>query len=252
MVSTGQHPSFAHPGIAEALCEVHFQFGEEGWKPTAFGDLFVALQPDFPELEPVAEMGVQFQLGAGGLSQELLPAQQRVRYKHKDRQVLVHLSDSVFTVNVLPAYDGWTRMQADLLNAWERLLGVVTVSSVSRIGLRYINRLPKTDDQTVGDWLKASDYIPAAALSSLSGLLSRLEVHPTTTERRIVTVADVKADDPQDSGLVFDIDCIGEDPIDPARESIADLTDRLHAEAWRIFEASITPRLRDYLETGKA
>jgi len=67
LVSTGQHPGFAHPGIAEALCEVHFQFGEAGWKPTAFGDFFVALQPDFPELEPVAEMGVQFQLGAGGL-----------------------------------------------------------------------------------------------------------------------------------------------------------------------------------------
>ena len=59
---TSEHPTYPNPTIQEAVCEIHFRLpdGVE-WKPALLGELFKHIQPDFPELEPVTQIGIQFQ-----------------------------------------------------------------------------------------------------------------------------------------------------------------------------------------------
>ena len=46
------HPSYPNPTIAEALCEVHWQFpaGRE-WKSSLPGELFKHIQDEYPEMD---------------------------------------------------------------------------------------------------------------------------------------------------------------------------------------------------------
>ncbi len=247
-----EHPTFPNPTIQEALCEIHFRLpdGVE-WKPSLFGDFYRYIQSEFPELEPVTQVGVQLQMGPSAISHALLPLQQRMRYKHKSRNLLLQLSADILTVNVLPQYPGWTQMSKDVLNTWNHVREVIKPASIVRIGLRYINRIGRTHPaERAGDWLTSSDYIPKSALESLPGFLSRLQIRKDKRNRLIVTLGDKPGTGDSASEIVLDIDCILEADIRIEDEAILDEINSLHQTAWDIFSSSMTPRLGQSLRGG--
>ena len=115
------HPRYANPTIGEALCELHFALPDDvPWKASLAGELFKQIQNDFPEMEPGLEIGLQFELSPQRIGHSVLPPRQRMRFKHKERPLLLQLGPNVFTVNVLPVYPGWVKMRADVLEAWRQ------------------------------------------------------------------------------------------------------------------------------------
>ena len=245
------HPTYPNPTIQEALCEIHFRLPDGiKWNPTLFGEFFKQIQPDFPDLEPVTEVGVQLQFGSGGVGQAILPPRQRMRYKHASRNLLLQLSENILSVNVLPRYHGWSEMSRDILYAWGKAREVIKPASVTRIGLRYINRIEKANpDERAGDWLAASDYVPKAVLASLPGFLSRLEARPDPGSQIIVTVGGPPAANEGGSrSIILDIDCITESDIAVGDSSILEQVKRLHETAWMIFASTMTPRLEQLLK----
>ena len=239
------HPAFPNPTIREALCEIHFALPEGvNWDASFFGALYQAIQPDFPRLEPVASVGLQVQLASGKVG--LLPPQSRMRYAHRERNLLVQLSEGILTVNVLPRYEGWTQMRSDILWAWEQAAQALSPAGITRIGLRYINTVPKVEpDDTPGDWFARNEYTAAAVLASGPGLLSRCEVHHGLLDRSVVTLGEAI----ETSGYVLDIDRIreGQERTYLALEPTLSV---LHDSAWSIFTGFISPRLTVLLEGG--
>jgi uncharacterized protein (TIGR04255 family) len=179
----------------------------------------------------------------------LLPPQQRMRYKHASRNLLLQMSERIFTVNVLPKYEGWARMSKDILVAWTKVREVVKPAGITRIGLRYINRIERTRaDELPRDWLAPSDYIPKAVLSSLPGFLSRLQIRTDPHNRLVVTVGDPATGAEQvANAIVLDIDCIVEKEIEIRDNAIIEEITLLHDSAWNVFVASMTPRLEELL-----
>lgn len=250
---TVDHPTFPNPTIQEALCEIHFCLPDGvAWKPFLFGELFKHVQSDFPEMEPALQIGVELQIGPGKMGQALLPPRQRMRYKHASRNLLLQLSENILTVNVLPKYPGWEQMNRDVLEAWKRAGEVVKPAWITRIGLRYINRIERTHpDEPPGDWLAPSDYIPKSVLSTLPGFFSRLEIRTDPHNRLIVTLGESQGDSEQaPNAIVFDIDCIVEKRLGIDAAAITAEITRLHDIAWAIFSASKTPRLERLLQGG--
>jgi len=249
-----EHPTYPNPTIQEALCEIHFCLPDGvAWKPSLFGKLFKHIQPDFPEMEPVMQIGVEFLVGPDKIGQTLLPPRQRMRYKHASRNLLLQLSENIFTVNLLPQYPGWEQMSRDVLEAWKRAGEIIEPAGITRIGLRYINRIERTrPDEPPGDWLAASDYIPTSALETLPGFLSRLEVRPDPHSRLIVTLGESRSEaDQMPNAIVFDIDCIVEKATSITDAAITAEITQLHEIAWTIFAASKTPRLEQWLHGGE-
>jgi uncharacterized protein (TIGR04255 family) len=162
------HPSYPNPAIAEALCELHFALPEGvPWKASLAGDLFKQIQTDFPEMEPGMEIGLQLELSPQRIGHSVLPPRSRMRFKHKQRPLLLQLGPNVFTVNVLPTYPGWDKMRQDVLDAWRQASVVLKPARIKRIGLRYINRISKAkQDEMPGDWFKSSDFVPQGVLAS--------------------------------------------------------------------------------------
>jgi len=245
--SVAEHPTFSNPTIKEALCEIHFALPEDvQWHSELYGAFFKHIQPEFPSLEPVTSAGLQVQLTSGRVG--FLQPQSRMRYKHVSRNLLLQLSESILTVNVLPKYPGWTQMQADIAQAWMWARDVLKPTGITRIGLRYINFVPKaSQEEAPGDWFAPNDYVARAVLASPAGLLSRAEVHDTPLRRVVVTLGEaVEAEAPM---FVLDVDCVEE----AEKGEYLDLTpvlSSLHETAWQVFSGFMTPRLRRFLDGG--
>lgn len=248
------HDKFPYPTIMEALCEVHFGLPEgKQWKSSYLGDLFKTVQEDFPIMEPVQQMGVSVEFGPQGFGQRLVPGQQKARYLHAKRKLLLQLSDSIFTVNRVEGYPGWKKMRRDIADGWQQAVSVLGPARITRIGLRYINRLPRNScDQTPGYWLKTNEYIPSAILASQRGLLSRVQVQNSEQSRTIVTLADEPTPPDVPSNLIFDIDCIHIEEMEPTDKNLRTHIDDLHEEVWDVFSSAMTENLQRLLKTGKA
>lgn len=249
------HPSYPYPTIIEALCELHFRLPEESpWRPSLLGELFRTIQVDFPEMEPATEMGVQLQLSQRGVRQTFLPPRQRMQYKHASRPLLLQLAENIFTVNLLVPYPGWETMRRDILTFWHRAVEVLQASAITRIGLRYINRVDReSPHDRPGSWLKANDYIGPGILRSMPGFLSRAEVHLDVPDRIIVTLGDQPPSSNSPHGaIVLDIDRIVEQEIPPDENAISPELERLHNDIWMVFASAKTEKFDQLLQRGRS
>lgn len=247
------HPTFSNPTIQEAICEIHFQMPDSvEWNPSVAGEFLKRNQDAFPTMEPVTRLGFRFTAGPAGMEQALTPPTLLMRFRHKDRPMLVQISQGMLSVNVLPRYPGWRQMSSDILDAWTRASDVVQPSRLCRIGLRYINRIQRTEPgQVAGDWFRPTRYVAQAALSSLPCLLSRLEMQQDQESRLIVTLGELPNGEPLGlRSFLFDVDCIAEKTIAADGPSLEAEIERLHETAWSVFSESITPRLRRLLDGG--
>lgn len=242
--TTGDHPSFPNPTIVEALCEVHFaRHGES--KPGWMGRVFKELDPDFPEMEPIAEAGVELRVSEPGFEQRFLPPRQKIRYSHPEHPYLIQLSERVFTLNVVGQYPGWHELSSRLVDYWARVSSVLQPLAVTRIGLRYINVIRRTStDQPPRHWIKPNRYTAEAALDHPSGFLSRAQVPLTEKERLIVTLAERgPADESPNGDIVLDIDRISERHVESDASALIDLVTRLHEDVWKVFDSAKTKHL---------
>lgn len=246
-----KHPTYTNPTISEALCEIHFRLPSgPDWRATLFGAVFKQIQNEFPSIEPITRIGLQWEASSDGLRQSLVPVQHRMRYKHASKNLLLQLSTNILVVNVLSPYPGWTQMSTDIQNAWVKICEVVQPESITRVGLRYINRIERSrEEDTLGDWLASNEYIPQAILTSLPGFLSRLEIYKDIHNKLVVTVGETPGDSDQIyRAIVLDIDRTVEGEIRVDREAIAVELDELHDDVWDVFKASITSRLEQVLQ----
>lgn len=248
-----EHPSYSNPTISEALCDIHFSLGANlTWKPALFGEFFREIQDDFPEMDPVLDVGYQVEFGLQAVGRSLMAPRQRFKFKHRTKPLLLQLSESAFTVNVLPTYPGWHTMRRDVLDAWSRARTVLKPTCVTRVGLRYINRIDRqTATETPGDWLKSGEFIASGVLRSKGAFLSRVESYLDSFDRLVVTVAEIHSDSESNPRpIVFDIDRIAERPLAVTDDKLQTELDRLHEEIWRVFDSAKTTKLDKWLKRG--
>ncbi len=241
------HPSYSNPTIKEALCEIHFVLPKDrSWDPTLFGRFYTRIQNDFPEMEPVAESSLRLQLQSGRV--EFMPARSRMRYLHASRNILLQLASGVLGVNVLPKYEGWDSMKNDINQVWSWAEEVLEPQGVSRVGLRYINFIPRSEpSERPSEWLSPNEYIALAVLDSLPGGFARSEIRTDLDRRSVVTLGEAAEEDADN--LVLDIDCIAENLNSSLY--LDDVIDSLHDNVWIIFESFMTQRLVNFLEGGE-
>jgi uncharacterized protein (TIGR04255 family) len=118
------------------------------------------------------------------------------------------------------------------------------------MGLRYINRIERTSpNEAPGEWLQATDFIPAGILASKGSFLSRVESHIKEDNRLIVTVTEIQTEVPTaPHPLVFDIDRILENQRVVDDAILLKEMDALHEHVWEVFDSARTPRLANLLK----
>jgi uncharacterized protein (TIGR04255 family) len=242
-----QHPTYPNPVIEEALCEIHFNCKDGAvWDNTIPSQFYNKISTEFPLFEPITEQGIIIPLGLEGVRvvSGMPTTRQRLRYKHKTGQYLLQLSESVFTVNVFKIYPGWAKVKDIITKNWKEFTEVAPAMQVNRIGLRYINSVPReTPSQKANDWFAESQFVAPQVLSSEPGFLSRVETRFSSSERVIVTFGESESSD-----FIFDIDCISqrEEPVE--LRDVDSILEKLHDIEWEIFSEVITPKLESYMK----
>jgi uncharacterized protein (TIGR04255 family) len=248
------HPSYPNPQLVEALCEVHLRLSAaDPWKPNKPGAFFKAVQETYPEIEPVTQQGIQLVIGSDGLpQQQLLPPRISFRLKHRERPMLLQLSEQIFTINALRPYPGWMNVKSELQQVWPLVLQIIKPEAITRIGMRYINRISRrTSEEKLGYWLRPCQFVPDALLQSGPGYQMRLQGSVGVNDRVVLTIAHDPNDPKEMHGAVlFDIDRITERVLDPAWSELDAVVEVLHEEIWQVFEAAKGNHL-DKLLRGK-
>jgi uncharacterized protein (TIGR04255 family) len=94
------HPSYAHPAVVEALCEIHFELAQgRSWEPSLVDSFHERVREQYPEVETVQELSVELNLGPGGVQQRSAVQGERHRFRHRDRPVILQMKEGIFTVN---------------------------------------------------------------------------------------------------------------------------------------------------------
>jgi uncharacterized protein (TIGR04255 family) len=243
-----KHPHYPNAQIAEALCEIHYALAPgQSWRPTAPGELFKRFQAEYPELEPITEHGVLLTIGADGVpTQQLAPPRLRFKLTHGSRPFMMQISEQTFTLNVLSPYPGWVAFNLELASRWPAVLDVIKPSKITRIGLRYINRIVRLSPAEKPEhWFRPSDYIATAALKSESRFLSRMETQLADSNRLLVTLAhDQNVDSVAKHGAaLLDIDVITEKETAADWQALNLALVQLHDRAWDAFDMIRGPNL---------
>ncbi len=239
---------YKNPVLNQVICEIHFSIGQSQWDAAFPGKFLNLISDKFPNIEPGGEMPVEFKVSAqGSITPTVKPYIQKFKYFNQDKSVCYILSDQcIFGLAFLKNEDyTWEKFKQSLEEGWDKIKQCINVTSVKRIGLRYINRIPhNSTDFSISQWLNIqSDYIPKNILHSKSSFLfqSEAEMEPGVLK---VTLAN-----PEPNYILFDLDRITLEELNIDNQLFSKI-EKLHSDIRQVFDTSITNTLKASMEEG--
>ena len=247
------HPTYPNPTIVQVTCEIAFAATSDD--RLSLGTLYPIFSSEFPEMMPIGSGTIQFVIGQPVFAPEAPQSQSPTaafRFSSTSGRRFVQLSKTNFVYQSNEPYAGWADFRGNLLRLWEISAPHLRPGSVVKVGLRYINRIPKTEDrQSVGDWLNATPDIPPALLRSKEHFLGRIESSPAHAHLRLVTIAnEVPGPEMPAGAIIMDVDRLSTEQFDASTQTISEKLEILHEDVWASFHAATSDALREHL-TGR-
>jgi uncharacterized protein (TIGR04255 family) len=242
----------ASPPLIEAICEFRFAPGER-WDATLPGRLHERISNEFPERSQVRQMGVQFQLhGDRDPMAEIIQPPDRVQLKRRDGSAMVQVGPDLLAVNQLRPYASWEMFRALIVTILDQFTMLVSASpALTRIGLRYINRLMlPEDDCELGDFTTLSPPLKGVLERPLLGFYQRYELAYDTPRGILIHQTGIQTFEDH-KFLMVDLDFGSLEPpaiSDP--EAIEHWLNQAHDRVYEGFVQSLDPELYRCLKEG--
>jgi uncharacterized protein (TIGR04255 family) len=154
-----------------------------------------------------------------------------------------------FTFSEIEKYTNWEEVFSEAFRLWEIYIRLAKPKQLTRIAVRYINRMRISGSRNVGDFLAAPPFLPRPVSPLIQDFLTRLDI---VDERRGSAARVVQALEPQidpnTMSLLLDIDAYHEEALAPTDPSIPELFQRLRELKNEIFYASITDKTVEMYE----
>lgn len=238
--------------IEEAIVEFRFAPGSE-WDLTIPGKLHQhpAIRDVYPG-KPRTQRILQGKLEATAGQPAAFNFQEgvgRIQLVDADAKRLVSLGPDLLSVHVLRPYEGWDKFRPRANFALTAYREVAGVNSMSRIGLRYVNKIVvPVREFELYDYFNCAPPSPEGLPEQMASFLTRVEYVYNDGRKLIVTFASIEA--PQGaSAFLLDLDGVWEGqgiPIDAAMS----IVDELHGRVGAAFERLITDKLRGVFDAG--
>lgn len=237
MTTTAERRRYKNPPIEEALVEFHFAAGHE-WDLTIPGKLHERVKAEYPTSRQ--QMMVPPIPGFA-----LPPGIGRVQLVGPDATRLLSLGPNVLSVNVLRPYEGWELFRPRIERALRAYLEVSGAEKVSRIGLRYINRIAFTSEPVeITEYFEGGPPSPNGLPERVGGFVHRSEYGFDDGVKLVVTFASIPG--PINSFLL-DLDVIWESAEALDFDAAIVKVEELHDREKGAFEALIKDKTREAL-----
>jgi uncharacterized protein (TIGR04255 family) len=174
-------------------------------------------------------------------------------FRSADKKRVLRVSVDSFDFSVMGPYDSWEPFRDEALQLWGFYKKVCQVEAITRIGVRYINRidLPSVPSAKLDNYLKIYPEIPDGWPSGVAIHNFFMQVQAWQEDlgsNLIVNQAPGRPPGPGIASIRLDFDLSREQYADPwlveSEEEVWDFLERLHLRKNVIFEESITEATR--------
>jgi uncharacterized protein (TIGR04255 family) len=242
MAMTQTYPHLTYAPVAEAVIEVRVRLS----RPVVQADFDAfrsRLMDQFPKAQNIRFVASHLQFdGDDEVKNDVSTSLIGIRLDDADGRWVVQAKSDGLALSRLPPYESWNGLIAKLQDLWPTYVEVFEPSTVLRLGVRYINRLPLPDTENVDldAVLTAGPKIPPTLPQSLTQFVTRV-VLPLPNDGIVLTVLQALEPAPGDGGgrrahVVLDIDAACEQALSPTSPEMWGRLDSLrHAKNMAFF-----------------
>lgn len=247
---------YSRPPIAEAVIDVHASF-ETAPKLRDLEALCKTYKERLPLVNGInsfaLKLAANFDIDAPGAAVQSNATTTQLGYRlssaNNDR--VLQLRSQGMAYSHMPPYTDWDTFLAEMRALWHSYAASLKVVSVTRLAVRFINRIPIAMGTDIDDYVQLGPRIPVDVSKDFVGYFMQLvlPVNQLGPEfRAIVNTGVEPGTSPTDSALVLDIDVFCETVISAQGDQMWETLELLRAHKNRVFEASITDKLREMIK----
>lgn len=185
----------------------------------------------------------------GGFKFESGHAQVGLRLSTKNNDRVLQIQHASFTYSHLPPYTEWETFRKEFLSYWSTFLQMCMPEAVTRIALRYINRvvIPKPQIE-IFDYFNLHPNLPKGVPQDVIGMFLQLQMPQIDIGPTSIAVINMGTDAsaPTREGIAVMLDLDVSETVDyrPRSEDILSRLEVLRRRKNELFEASITDETR--------
>jgi uncharacterized protein (TIGR04255 family) len=232
--------------ITEALIDIRVKLAPD-FDIGRFDEISAAVRHEYPARQEQRVSHLQFQMGP---EENRVDQQTKIngyRYLSSDKKQIFQVRIDGFTFNRLAPYADFERLRSEAQALWRHYKKAVTPVSITRVALRYINRLnipfPIGD---FADYLTAPPLVPEGLPQGVSGFLTRVVIHESYIgANAVITQALEPAVGGDAVPIILDIDTFIDRPEGLEEGQVWEVLEKLRHFKNRIFFRSITLKLKE-------
>jgi|HubBroStandDraft_6_1064221.scaffolds.fasta_scaffold87224_4 uncharacterized protein (TIGR04255 family) len=246
---------YRNPPVLEALIDVRVAPPDKlDLAPLA--TLMTGEEDRYPRRESVSLGSVTITLAPAGSATSLQQTQSGYRYTSADSTLIFQARTDGLTFSRLRPYSQWGDWEPEARRVWAKYCGATNPSRVTRIAVRYVNRILVKTKQPIelGDFLHVHAEAPPE-LSNISQSLMRIECpQPSIENTVLILTQSIPAWLPGDSvgeagvAILLDLDVVRTTEFAPGGSELWSALDDLHRLENAIFESCITDRAREMFD----
>jgi len=238
---------FRKAPITEAVIDIQVRFAEPLTRDQ-LAEFHAAIRDRYPDRQDRVKWEGSFEIGHGTLQQGVRRAAEGFMFRTGDRTRAIQVRQDGFSFNWLHPYETWEAFRNEARIHWERYCDMFRPVEITRLGLRYINRiempLPIKDFR---EYIKTAPDIADGMPQGVSALFMRLEV--PDPGRELIGIITETMEAPVEDGarlpLIFDIDIVHRGaPIEPNNPDMWTFFEQMREYKNEIFFASVTDRAK--------
>jgi uncharacterized protein (TIGR04255 family) len=231
--------------LVEALCEFHFQ--ETGTPSNIIlGRFYEKIEEDFPTVEIHRGIGVQDEEEEKPSASIVM--EETTRFMSKDGTRLIQVGAGLLAANQLRQYEDYYSFREFVQETMDVYYEVARPTGLRHIGLRYINRLEITSDQSLEDVFHIGFTIPEEFQSFPDPYNLQMEfAHHEGRDKLIIILATAPAQGDSPNTVMLDFEYILVRP-DEIGDRLLDWMDEAHEKIEDAFHACLTESVLDSFE----
>jgi uncharacterized protein (TIGR04255 family) len=237
---------YGRPPILEAIIDIQAELPPKVTIAT-LGRVYSGEETAYPVREEMIQIEgtLNWQVGESSGAATQTPIGYRFVTQQRDKIVQVRMNG--MSSSRLHPYTSWEENRDEAKRLWEKFLAVARPSVVTRIGVRYINRirLPESAGDLT-EYFRVRPELPSDMPHSVNNFVLRLEIPQPDLPRGMLILNEGMVPDPESGGVAFllDLDVFQALQMPPDSDDLWSRIELLHERENTLFEQSVTDRTR--------
>lgn len=238
---------FPRAPISEAVLDIQVRFPAPV-DASRLAEFHRGIEEQYPVRQDRTMWQGRIAVGGASVQQAVARTAEGFMFRTADQQRAVQARQDGFTYNWLKPYRTWEDLREEAKTHWVRYRDLFRPEAVTRLGLRYINRielpLPLSD---IRDYIKTAPDIPDGMPQAVSSLFMRIEIPDATSGLLAILTETIEA--PTEGNkrlpLIFDIDVVCSATFAPDSPVIWENFENMRQYKNRIFFTSMSERAKE-------